>query len=248
MIEDYAKHAVVWDWDGYDNSSEYDYWCNYAAQFGKKVLIPMCALGQAGAYMARKGFQVTAFDITKEMICEGRKRFGDINSLSLAIADICDFHFVEKDFDFAFLATQDLHLLSSMEAVQKAFVSITAHLREGACFALELVLPFPESYEYPTRTFHPRVPNYTDKKVWKDGRSRYDAITKKHYIDQVVYIEDCKGRESFDYSIILQYFEREEIIGALYDAGLTIAGEYCNRNKEPWTSQSREWFVEAIRR
>jgi len=47
MIDDYAKHAAVWDWDGYDNTPEYDYWCNYAGQFGNKVLIPMCALGQS---------------------------------------------------------------------------------------------------------------------------------------------------------------------------------------------------------
>lgn len=30
MIDDYAKHAVVWYWDGYDNTPDYDYWCNYA--------------------------------------------------------------------------------------------------------------------------------------------------------------------------------------------------------------------------
>ena len=41
MIDDYRKHAVVWDWDGFDNSLEYEYWCKYARQYGKKVLIPM---------------------------------------------------------------------------------------------------------------------------------------------------------------------------------------------------------------
>lgn len=47
----------------------------------EKVLIPMCALGQTGAYMAQKGFFVTAFDITKEMIDEGKKRFGSVENL-----------------------------------------------------------------------------------------------------------------------------------------------------------------------
>ena len=89
MIDDYRKHAVVWDWDGFDNSLEYEYWCKYARQYGKKVLIPMCALGQVGAYMAQKGFSVTAFDITKEMIDEGEKRFRSVENLSLKIADIC---------------------------------------------------------------------------------------------------------------------------------------------------------------
>lgn len=211
MIEDYAKHAAVWDWDGYDNSIEYDYWCNYANKYGKKILIPMCALGQVGAYMAGKGFSVTAFD-------------------------------------FSFIATQDLHLLSDIKMVEKAFKSISEHLRNNACLALELVLPSSESYEYPAQTFYPRVPNYLEKKVWKEGKGSYDAVTKKHYIDQIVYIQDSEGTRSFNYSVTLQYFERNEILDALDCAGFTVIGEYCNRNREFWSCEDQEWIIEAVKR
>lgn len=54
MIEDYAKHAAVWDWDGYDNSAEYDYWCGYASKYGMKVLIPMCAARSVRCIYGRK--------------------------------------------------------------------------------------------------------------------------------------------------------------------------------------------------
>lgn len=248
MIEDYAKHAAVWDWDGYDNSAEYDYWCHFAEQYGKKVLIPMCALGQAGAYMAEKGFNVTAFDITEKMIEEGKKRFGSVKNLTLRVADICDFNFNENEFDFAFIATQDLHLLTNINMVKRAFISIAEHLRKGGCLALELILPSSESYQCPTQTFYPRVPNYSDKTVWKEGGSRYDAAAKKHYIEQVVYIKDHKGTESFHYSVTLQYFDRNLILDALSCAGYAIVGEYGNRNKEPWVSENREWFIEAVKR
>ena len=248
MIEDYKKHAAVWDWDGYDNSAEYDYWCNYANKFGKKVLIPMCALGQAGAYMAGKGFYVTAFDITKEMIDEGNKRFHSVENLTLKIADICNFDFTEKEFDFCFIATQDLHLLSDIVMVKQAFMSITEHLRKGACLALELILPLSESCCYPAQTFYPRVPNYSDKKVWKEGSGRYDAVTKRQYIDQTVYVQDNNVTESFKYSVTLQYFERDEILDALNCAGFAVVGEYSNRNKEHWTIESKEWIIEAVKR
>lgn len=248
MIEDYAKHAVVWDWDGYDNSAEYDYWCNYANQYGKKILIPMCALGQAGAYMADKGFKVTAFDITEKMIEEGINWFGSVKNLTLSVADICDFNFNEKEFDFSFIATQDLHLLSNIKMVKQAFMSIAKHLRKGGCLALELILPSPESYQYPKQTFYPRVPNYSDKVVWKEGRNRYDAYEKKHYIDQIVYIQDDKGTESFNHSVTLQYFDRNDILDALSCVGYAVVGDYGNRNKEPWTPENREWFVEAVKK
>ena len=247
MIEDYAKHAAVWDWDGYDNSDEYDYWCGYASKYGKKVLIPMCALGQSGAYMAGKGFCVTAFDITKEMIDEGRKRFSSFENLTLKVADICNLNLAEKNFDFSFITTQDLHLLSDIRMVKQAFNSISEHLRKGACLALELVLPAFESYNCPKQTFYPRVPNYSDKKVWKEGQSRYDAVTKKHCIDQTVYIQSSRGTESFNYSVTLQYFERDEISEALNCAGFNVIGEYRNRNRECWIPGNQEWIVEAVK-
>ena len=247
MIEDYAKHAAIWDWDGFDNSEEYNYWRKYAEQYGKKVLIPMCALGQIGAYMANSGFHVTAFDITKEMINEGKKRFNTVPNLDLRVADICDFDFPEKGFDFCFIATQDLHLLTNIEMVRKAFKSISGHLRKGACIALELVLPKFESYECPVRIFHPRVPNYIDKNIWKESKNRYDSISKKQYIEQIVYIQDNKGIESFNYSVVLQYFERDEILQALSYAGFSVIGEYTDRNKSHWTMSDKDWLIEAIK-
>ena len=247
MIEDYAKHAAVWDWDGYDNTAEYEYWCDYARKFGDRVLLPMCALGQTGAYMAQKGFRVTAFDITREMIGEGKKRFGGVKNLSLKVADICHLDLAERDFDFGFLATQDLHLLSDIGMVREAFISLSNHLRKGGCLVLELILPSSKSHEYPEQTYDPRVPNYTDRKVWKVGKGRYDAVTRRHYIDQTVYIQDEKGIETFDYAVVLQYFERREILRALNDAGFTVIGEYCDRKKTAWTSESREWMIEAVK-
>ena len=192
----------------------------------------MCALGQTGAYMAQKGFFVTAFDITKEMIDEGKKRFGSVENLSLKIADICNLHLGESDFDFCFIATQDLHLLSDFKMVKKAFRSLASHLREGGGLSLELVLPSSESFELPKQTFYPQVPNYTDKKVWKESKNRYDAFTKRLHIDQIVYIQDEKGITSFPYSVTLQYYEQDEIRSALKDAGFMITGEFQNRNKE----------------
>lgn len=214
----------------------------------EKVLIPMCALGQTGAYMAQKGFFVTAFDITKEMIDEGKKRFGSVENLSLKIADICNLHLGESDFDFCFIATQDLHLLSDFKMVKKAFRSLASHLREGGGLSLELVLPSSESFELPKQTFYPQVPNYTDKKVWKESKNRYDAFTKRLHIDQIVYIQDEKGITSFPYSVTLQYYEQDEIRSALKDAGFMITGEFQNRNKELWTTESSEWIIESIKK
>jgi SAM-dependent methyltransferase len=247
-LNDYQKQALVWDWDAYDETPEYEYWCECAGRFGKKVLIPMCAHGQAGAFMAQKGFLVTAFDITPEMISEGKKRYGKIDGLKLVEADLLDLDLDEKDFDFAFIAGNgDLHLLQSVRAVERALRSVRSHLRPGGCLALELTLPAGESFSYPKRAFQPRVPGYSDKKVWKENEGRYDAGEKRHYISQTVYIEDENGTESFTQSVCLQYYEREVILALLKQCGFDTVNEYSDRQKEPWKPGGDFWAAEAIK-
>lgn len=246
-MKDYSKHAVVWDWDGFDNTPEYDYWCAYAEKFGSKILIPMCALGEIGAYMAQQGFEVTAFDLTEEMILEGRKRFGAVEHLEFQTADICDFIFPYKTFDFVFLKDQDLHLLQTIEDVKKALFCINNHLRTGGCLALELTLPGEKSSYSPKQIYHPRKPRYADKRVWKESECRYDAVEKRNYIKQQVYVEENGVTESFEYAICLQYYERDVILDVLQECGFNVVGEYSDRERTPWVKGNGFWNIEAIK-
>jgi ubiquinone/menaquinone biosynthesis C-methylase UbiE len=82
----------------------------------------MCAHGKAGAYLAEHGLDVTAFDITPEMIAEGKKRYGSVRALTLVVADITTHNLTDKNYDFAFVAGYgDLHLLPNIETADKAF-------------------------------------------------------------------------------------------------------------------------------
>lgn len=246
MFTNYSDHAAVWDWDGYDNTQEYEYWCNYAKKYGNKVLIPMCALGQTGAYMAQNGFFVTAFDYTQEMIDEGKKRFGKIKNLELVVGDIRNISLNENSFDFAF--TMDLEVLDNIDSVKKAFSTLEKHMRKGGGLVLDMTLPSKDSWNSPTKIFHQRKPNYTNKKVWKEGSGRYDSTTKKHYIDQIIFIEDKNGTKQINHSICMQLYEREELIQALNECGFIIVNESGSRNKESWKSGDNEWIVEVIKR
>jgi cyclopropane fatty-acyl-phospholipid synthase-like methyltransferase len=242
----YNNIAKVWDWDGYDNTPEYEYWCDYASQYGKKVLIPMCALGLGGAYLARHGFDVTAFDLSAEMIDEGRRRIGTIDNLSMQVADIRSFSFDNAPFDFTYI--QDLHLLPSINDVKEALHAIHPQLRTGGGMVLELTLPHGESETYEKRVFYPRVPNYTDKKVWKEHEGYYDAETKTNHISQMVIIETDSGIEKIPYVISLQYYDRALMLSALEDCGFDVKNEYKNRDKEPWREGDHGWIVEAVKR
>jgi SAM-dependent methyltransferase len=134
-IGNYARHAKIWDWGGYDNTPEHEYWCKYAESYGRNVLIPMCALAETGAYMAQHGYSVVAFDLTPEMIEESRKRFGALENLALRQGDIRDFSFDIPPVDFVFL--KDMGHLLTIDDVESAFAHLSFHMRDGGALVLE---------------------------------------------------------------------------------------------------------------
>lgn len=246
-IGNYTKHAQIWDWGGYERIEEFEYWCKYAKQFGDHVLIPFCALGETGAYMARKGFTVTAFDITPEMIEEGKKRFSNVDGLKLFIGDVTDFYFDIAKADFCFAS--DFGHIHTLEDIKKALSCINHHLREGGVLVIETGLPYKKSNYYPPKAFYPKEQVYPDKKVWKIGDTLNDAETGRCYISQTVFIEDMNGRmEQFEHSFYLQSHSRNNWLSALLDCGYGVQNEYSNREKEPWIVGDGYWIVEAIKK
>ena len=247
-IGNYARHAQYEEWGKLDYDRTLDDEKNYALakQYGNNILIPMCAWGHLGAYMAKRGMKVTAFDITPEMIEEGKKRFGEIENLNLFVGDATDFNFDIEPVDICAFA--EMGWIHSLDEVKKALTCINNHLCEGGYFLLE---EFIGAYDNQTgvETFRVKNNPYPDKTVYKTGITRNEAKTRRCYISQTVHIEYNDGRkEQFDHNFYLQSYKREEWLEALAESGFEVVGEYKNREKEMWQEGDESWFVEARKR
>jgi len=248
-IGNYAKHAFMWDLYGPDNTEELEYWRKYAGQFGKNILIPMCAVGSKGAYLAECGFNVTAFDITPEMITEGQKRYENIENLRLLQGDIRDFKFDIPPADFCYCV--DLGHIQTIEDIKKSFICINRHMRKGGGFIVETGLRnlYTKSENYPSKRFDfgEVLPGI---KVWKINthECRYEAENGRFYIIQEVYIEKNGEIEMFDHAFYFQNYFRKEWTEAFNECGFEIIHEYKNRDKEIWQEGDGFWIVEAIKK
>jgi len=241
----YAQHAYYWDWSGHDRTEENEYWLQYAAKYGKNVLIPMCAWGETGAYMARRGFCVTAFDITPEMVAQGRKRYGDIPGLRLFEGDVTNFRFDIPPVDFCF--SMDFGHILSLTDLKKALVCISAHLRTGGCLVIETSFRKrgAKSDYTPPETFQPLRQVYPDLKVWKTGDTRNDAATGRCHISQTFYAEHEDGHvESFEHAFYLQSYTRRQWRAALNACGF---GTIKYRRRALKTGYGGSDTIEAIR-
>ena len=237
MTGNYARHAQYWDWGGIDRAPEHDYWYNYAIKYGNNILIPMCALGETGVYMAERGLNVTAFDITPEMIAEGKNRFGHVPGLRLHVGDVCNFSFDIPSADFCF-CTDFGHLLT-IQDVKKALTCIHNHMRDGGGLVIEtgLRMPGTKPNSTPLQTYHPKQQIYPGLKVWKTGQTRTEADTGHHYISQTFYAQDASGHvDSFSHEFCLRLYTREAWLEAFEECGFMLTGEYTSREGESWQS------------
>ena len=243
-IGNYVKHAKYWDWSGHDRTEELEYWFKYAQKYGNNILIPMCAWGETGAYMAERGMNVTAFDITPEMIIEGKKRYYSIPSLKLYESDVRNFHFDIKPVDFCF--SMDFGHILKIEDIKKSLTCINHHMRDGGCLVIEtdLRLPNEKSSHQTSKTFKPFKQVYPDFKVWKTGDVRYEAETGRCYISQTFYAENKNGNiKTFDHAFYLQNYYREEWLKAFKECGFNVINEYRNRELESWLSGSSGFCI-----
>lgn len=243
----YAKHAEYWDWGSLDHdrspNDEKDY--NFIKQYGDSILIPMCAWGEKGAYMAERGMSVTAFDIAPEMISEGKKRFGGIKNLNLFVGNATDFRFDILPVDVCAFA--EFGWIHSIGELKKALVCINNHLRDGGYLIIE---EFIGAYDSQTdlETFRVKNNPYTDKIVYKTGITRNEAATRRCYISQTMHIEYNDGRkEQFNHEFYLQGYSRKEWLSALAECGFEIKAEYRSREKEPWREGDDNWVAAAVK-
>lgn len=151
-IGNYSQHAEIWDLGGIDRTDDFEYWRKCAEHYGKSVLIPFCALGECGAYMAKRDFTVTAFDIMSEIITEGKKRFDSVGGLQLYTADITDYHSDGFQADFCFIDGNFGHI-HTLDSEKNALHCICAALREGSGFMIEVELPPEDSSNVAPKAF-----------------------------------------------------------------------------------------------
>ena len=154
-LESYAKHAEIWGLFSGDRTDEVNCWAAMGARYGTTALAAMSATGEIAAALACRGFKVTAVDFTREMIKEGQKRHGDIESLTFVEGDVRFLNLDDREYDFAFFGNTDMnHFLTSPDR-QAALMSVGKHTRPGGGLGMELWFPAAESWSSPWRVYEP---------------------------------------------------------------------------------------------
>ena len=238
----YAKHAPIWDWSGYDRTNEFEFWYKLAKSYGESALSVMSAIGETGAYLAERGLRVTALDYTEEMIKEGKKRYSSLQNLTFIQADARNYE-LACTYDFAFIGSTDLHHMLNEQDVKKVLTTIKKHLRDGGGLGLELWYASARSWQSKKNKFEP-LKQKENQKVWKEGSTSYNAESKRVKISQEVYVQKNDTTEQFTHEFEMQLYSKEHMLQMLNACGFELVAEYGSYNFDPFNENSKQWLIE----
>lgn len=244
----YTAHASIWDWSGHNRSDEFEFWKSEAQRYGNRVFAGMAAIGEVSAALAKSGFSVVSCDYTPAMIEEGQKRFGTIEGLTFLEADVTALDLEGAEFDFAFIGSTDLHHLSPIGEVEKALNQLHQLLRVGGGLTLELWHPYDQDWSSPKKTFEPLTSVFHDKKVWKEGQTRYDAATMRVFIDQTVFVAEGDRVQSFEHAFEMQLYPRESLLALIASCGFEVVSEYGDYGRKPFDEKATNWLVSCVKK
>ena len=105
-----------------------------------RVLDVCCGAGRHSLELAKRGFEVTGFDLSKFLISEAKKNFNNSKESSLKIKfllkDMRNFHF-EKKFDIAINIFTSFGYFESDEENFKVFENVSNSVRKNGYFVFD---------------------------------------------------------------------------------------------------------------
>ncbi len=244
----YELRAETIDYFFPERDDEIDFWEEIASDYGRDVLHLMCGTGEISVGLAKKGFKVTALDLTEAMIYVAEDRIEEegVDNIELLNEDVRYFN-IDKKFDFAFVSTGDYHHLTSREDIDKFLAKSYAHLRPNGALAIEL-FPLPdEDFQREQKEFEPLRAPPEGVDVWKTNQTSFDSESQLLEIKEELFVDKQEKAKSGEYEIQLKLFSKEEMEDILKEAGFKNIRFLDNEQFTPYLKDSDTWVVIAER-
>lgn len=126
----------------------YDKWFDYIESIfekeglkAKNILEMACGSGNLTQYFCKKRYDVTAFDLSEDMLLLAREKIGRCPNLKLSHQNMIDFKYREK-FDAIIAVCDSINYIVDEEDLFKTFLNVYEHLEDGGIFVFDINTPY----------------------------------------------------------------------------------------------------------
>lgn len=229
-----AYHALAASYDRLTNDVDYqavvDFYFQILEHEGlspRTALDLACGTGSVSVLLAEKGLDVTAVDISEEMLCEASRKAMEhdvpVRFACQPLQKLC----VPRAVDLAVCALDSLDYITDPRDCQKAICRIYKSLNPGGCFIFDVNTP------EKLRAMDGQVFLDEDDDVYCVWRGEFDEKTNIcSYGMDLFQREGDVWHRSFEEHCEYAYSEKQ-LIGYLKDAGFTDIQVFGDRRFAP---------------
>ena len=183
--------------------------------------------GRIALPLAARGVRVHGIDLSEAMVARLRAKPGG-DAIDVTIGDFATTR-VAGEFALAYLVLNTINNLTTQDAQVACFENVSAHLRPGGAFVIEVGVPSLQQVPFgkTLRAFH-----VSDTYV---GLDEYDVVNQGLISHHLRADEDGRFRKR---SIPFRYVWPSELDLMARIAGMTLHERYADWHREPYTCES----------
>ncbi|WP_313758965.1 methyltransferase domain-containing protein [Tissierella sp.] len=217
----YDKFANIYDELMMDFN--YEDWFNYIEEIFKRydkkpnrIIEMACGTGNLSYYLAKKGYTLTCFDLSDNMLSQAYEKLRRFKNVKLIRQNMIDFN-LKGSYDSVISICDSINYIIDEEELAKTFKNVWNHLDDGGIFIFDINSFYKLKYIIGNNIF------VEDREeVFYTWQNYYDENKNicEFYLT-FFYSEDEELYERFDEEHREKAYELDEIIGLLKKAGFT---------------------------
>lgn len=215
----YGEFAFLYDelMDDFD----YEGWFNYIEEIFRRydkdireILEMACGTGSLSYYFAKKGYKLTAFDRSEEMLSIAYDKLRRFKNVKLLRQDMVDFK-INKKFDCILSTCDSINYILDEKDLLKTFTNAYNHLRDGGLFIFDI-----NSYYKLKELIGNNIFLEDRGEIFYTWQNQFDLDTNIcNFYLTFFYSQDGEHFLRFDEEHKERAYKNEEIINTLKEAG-----------------------------
>lgn len=126
------------------NDYDYEMWFNYIEYIfsiydkkPKHILEMACGTGNLSIFLADKGYKLTCFDLSEEMLAQAYKKLNRYKNVKLLSGNMVNFKINQK-FDAILTICDSMNYIIEKENLKTTFQNVYNHLEENGIFIFDI--------------------------------------------------------------------------------------------------------------
>ena len=141
-MEAYREFASLYD--KLMNDYDYKMWFNYIEDILKlykkepnQILEMACGTGNLSVFLAEKGYKLTCFDLSEEMLAQAYGKLNPYKNVKLLNGNMIDFK-INKKFDAIVSICDSINYIINEKDLKNTFINVYEHLEDNGIFIFDI--------------------------------------------------------------------------------------------------------------